>query len=141
MLRRLEQSAEVAKGQELVSEQVQTASEAAALHPPVPVLYAPADQSVPDVGTQVGLVEDGLQTAGINSVVIPSACSCADEYWMEVKERQMSESVRRFRKQVLVREVCRRRLRLLVGAKQGCSRRASGGSRPPWPRFHGGHGG
>ena len=123
--------AEVAKGKELVSEQVQTASEAvSSLHPPAPVLHAPADQSVPDVGTQVGLVEDGLRTAGVNSVVIPSACSFADDdnfgCWMDVKARQMSESVRRLRKQVLTdvvtlaREFCsRRRPRLLVGTQQG----------------------
>ena len=42
--------AEVAKGKELVSEQVQAASAVASLHPPVPVLCAPAYQSVPDVG-------------------------------------------------------------------------------------------
>ena len=44
-------AAEVAKGQELVSDQVQTAAEGSAtLHPPVPVLYAPAYQSTPGVG-------------------------------------------------------------------------------------------
>ena len=49
-------AAEVARGQELVSEQVQTAAEGSgALHPPMPVLYAPAYQSTPDASVQVGL--------------------------------------------------------------------------------------
>ena len=117
-------------GKSLVSEQVQaTAEDTSSLSPPVPVLYAPAYQSTPDVATQVGLVEDGLRTAGVNSVVIPSACAFSDDenfgYWMDVKARQTSESVRRLRKQVLtgvvtlVREVCGRRPRLLIGAQQG----------------------
>ncbi|CAE7414821.1 pol, partial [Symbiodinium microadriaticum] len=65
-------AAEVAKGQELVSDQVQTAAEGSAtLHPPV------------------GLIEDGLRSAGVNSVVIASASPFTDDdnfgYWVDVK--------------------------------------------------------
>ena len=60
-------------------------------------------------------------------MVIPSACSFADDdnfgYWLDVKARQMSESVRKLGKQILITtlvgEVSRRRPRLLLGAQQG----------------------
>ena len=62
-------------------------------------------------------------------MVIASASPFTDDdnfgYWVDVKARQLSESVRKLRKQILtgvvtlVREVCRRRPRMLVGAQQG----------------------
>ncbi|CAE7576221.1 unnamed protein product [Symbiodinium microadriaticum] len=122
---------EVARGEALVADAVQAERppKDRVLAPRVAVLYAPAYQAEPDLQTQCDLVEAGLRTAGVESTVVPSATSFADDdnvgYWIDARARQMSETVKRLRKQILtgvmtmIREVCRRKPRLLVGAHQG----------------------
>ena len=49
------------------------------LAPRVAVLYASAYQAEPDLQTQCDLVEEGLRTAGVESTVVLSATSFADD--------------------------------------------------------------